>query len=60
MSRLDDVRAVVTGAGSGLGRAFAVEIASRGGEVLVSDVDAGRAEQTASEIGATGDRKSVV
>ncbi|MFW6087885.1 MAG: SDR family NAD(P)-dependent oxidoreductase [Myxococcota bacterium] len=36
--------------------AFAVEIASRGGEVLVSDVDVGRAEQTASEIGATGGR----
>lgn len=56
MGLLDDVRAVVTGAGSGLGRAFAVEIASRGGEVLVSDVDVGRAEQTASEIGATGGR----
>ncbi|MFW6050444.1 MAG: SDR family NAD(P)-dependent oxidoreductase [Myxococcota bacterium] len=56
MMPLKDVRAVVTGAGSGLGRAFALEIAGRGGEVIASDVDLGAAEQTASEIGATGGR----
>jgi NAD(P)-dependent dehydrogenase (short-subunit alcohol dehydrogenase family) len=51
-----DVRAVVTGAGSGLGRALAVELARRGGSVVVSDVDPARADQTASEIGAAGGR----
>jgi NAD(P)-dependent dehydrogenase (short-subunit alcohol dehydrogenase family) len=56
MTLSQDVRAVVTGAGSGLGRAFAVELASRGALVIASDLDAGRAEQTASEIVATGGR----
>ena len=39
MTIVEHVRAVVTGAGSGLGRAIAVEIASRGGRVLVTDID---------------------
>jgi NAD(P)-dependent dehydrogenase (short-subunit alcohol dehydrogenase family) len=41
------LRAVVTGAGSGLGRALALELANRGAEVVVSDVVATSAEQTA-------------
>jgi NAD(P)-dependent dehydrogenase (short-subunit alcohol dehydrogenase family) len=40
-------RAVVTGAGSGLGRGFVMELARRSARVLVSDVDAARAEETA-------------
>lgn len=56
MTSSKDSRAVVTGAGSGLGRAFSVELANRGATVLASDVDLGRAEQTASEIEATGGR----
>lgn len=32
-------RAVVTGAASGIGQAFAVELAARGGSVVVSDID---------------------
>lgn len=40
-------RAVVTGAGSGIGRALAVEIAKRGGRVLCSDIDEGAAKETA-------------
>ncbi|MCH5645517.1 SDR family NAD(P)-dependent oxidoreductase [Gordonia sp. ABSL49_1] len=39
-------RAVVTGAGSGIGRAFAVEIARRGGQVLCADIDQDRAHAT--------------
>jgi short-subunit dehydrogenase len=44
--------AVVTGAGSGIGRAFAIELASRGGRVVCSDIDAAAAEETAAAIGA--------
>jgi NAD(P)-dependent dehydrogenase (short-subunit alcohol dehydrogenase family) len=40
-------RAVVTGAGSGLGRAFCVELAGRRARVLAADIDLARAEETA-------------
>jgi NAD(P)-dependent dehydrogenase (short-subunit alcohol dehydrogenase family) len=40
-------RSVITGAGSGFGRAVALELASRGARVLVSDVDLASAEATA-------------
>jgi len=43
--------AVVTGAGSGLGRAIAVELAERGYRVHATDVDAGAADRTAAELG---------
>lgn len=43
-------QAVVTGAGSGIGRAFAVELARRGGQVVCADLNRARAEQTASLI----------
>ncbi|MEU1431771.1 SDR family NAD(P)-dependent oxidoreductase [Nocardia sp. NPDC005746] len=39
-------KAVVTGAGSGIGRAFALEIAARGGEVVCADIDKDRADET--------------
>ncbi|MFE3442765.1 SDR family NAD(P)-dependent oxidoreductase [Nocardia sp. NPDC059180] len=39
-------KAVVTGAGSGIGRAFALELAARGGQVVCADIDKERADQT--------------
>ena len=45
---------VLTGAGSGIGRATAHELARRGMKVVVSDVLGERAEQTAAEITAAG------
>lgn len=47
-------RAVVTGAGSGIGRAFAVELARRGGQVVCADVVADRAHETAESIVGSG------
>jgi NAD(P)-dependent dehydrogenase (short-subunit alcohol dehydrogenase family) len=44
--------AVVTGAGSGLGRAIALELAHRGYLVHATDVDADAAARTAAEVGA--------
>jgi NAD(P)-dependent dehydrogenase (short-subunit alcohol dehydrogenase family) len=46
--------AVVTGAGSGLGRAIALDLAGRGFRVHVTDLDADSAARTAAEIGAGG------
>lgn len=42
--------AVVTGAGSGIGKAFALELARRGGRVVCSDINLATAEATAAEI----------
>jgi NAD(P)-dependent dehydrogenase (short-subunit alcohol dehydrogenase family) len=46
--------AVVTGAGSGLGRAIALDLAGRGYMVQATDVDADAAAATAAELGAGG------
>lgn len=46
--------AVVTGAGSGIGRAFALELAKRGGRVVCSDINVDSAEVTAADIRARG------
>lgn len=43
-------RAVVTGAGSGIGRAFALELARRGGRVVCSDLNPATATATAEAI----------
>jgi NAD(P)-dependent dehydrogenase (short-subunit alcohol dehydrogenase family) len=42
-----DARAVVTGAGSGIGRAIAGALLDRGGTVVFADIDRGRAEAAA-------------
>lgn len=46
----DQARAVVTGAGSGIGRALALELANRGGRVVCADLNEPTAEQTATLI----------
>ena len=43
--------AVVTGAGSGIGRAFAQTLAARGSRVVCADIDLGRAQETVEMIG---------
>jgi len=43
--------AVVTGAGSGIGHAFAVELARRGGRVVCADINETAAKETAELIG---------
>jgi NAD(P)-dependent dehydrogenase (short-subunit alcohol dehydrogenase family) len=46
--------AIVTGAGRGLGRAYAVELARRGGRVVVHDVRPEQAQAVVDEIAAAG------
>ncbi len=46
--------ALVTGAARGIGRAIAVRLAAEGAHVVVSDVDAAGAEETAEAIRGTG------
>src|SRR5689334_16004748 len=52
--RSRDAAAVITGAGSGIGAAFAQELAKRGGRVVCSDVDEISAHTTADAIKAHG------
>ncbi|GGO94353.1 putative short chain dehydrogenase/reductase [Nocardioides phosphati] len=54
--RSRNARAVVTGAGSGIGQAFAVELAARGGQVVVSDIDLRAAQATVNVIQDEGGR----
>jgi len=55
---LEDKVAIVTGAGSGIGRASALRFAAEGAAVLVVDVREGRAQRSAEEIVAAGGRAS--
>jgi NAD(P)-dependent dehydrogenase (short-subunit alcohol dehydrogenase family) len=52
--RSRNAAAVITGAGSGIGAAFAVELAKRGGRVVCSDIDENAAQATADTIGIDG------
>lgn len=58
--RTHDADAVITGAGSGIGAAFAAELARRGGRVVCSDIDPAAASATAEAILATGARATAV
>jgi dihydroanticapsin dehydrogenase len=52
LGRLDGKACVVTGAGSGIGRATAQKLAEEGGRVVCVDIAGDAAEQTAADIGA--------
>jgi NAD(P)-dependent dehydrogenase (short-subunit alcohol dehydrogenase family) len=56
MKSVDGAVAVITGAGSGIGRATAFALAARGCAVVVADIDPVRAEAVAGELRANGSR----
>jgi NAD(P)-dependent dehydrogenase (short-subunit alcohol dehydrogenase family) len=58
--RSHEAAAVITGAGSGIGAAFAAELARRGGRVVCSDVDEGSSRATADAIVAAGGQATSV
>jgi NADP-dependent 3-hydroxy acid dehydrogenase YdfG len=59
MKRLDGRTAVVTGAGSGIGRATCIALATKGCSVAVVDIGHDSAEQTAAQVRELGQRASV-
>jgi NAD(P)-dependent dehydrogenase (short-subunit alcohol dehydrogenase family) len=54
--RLADRVALITGAGSGIGRAAAIRFAEEGAAVLCADIDGAAAEKTAGQISEAGGR----
>ena len=52
--------AIVTGAGRGIGRAAALELARMGADIVVAELDRANAEDTASELRGLGRRALVV
>lgn len=54
MSLPEHVRAVVTGAGSGLGRAIATELGGRGARLLIADIDEAGGRQTVEALRSSG------
>lgn len=56
MGLLDGKTAIVTGGGSGIGRATCLAMAKEGAAVLVADIDLHRAQATRDAIRATGER----
>ena len=59
MSRLSGKRALVTGGGSGIGRATSRRFAAEGATVVVADLLGERAEEVAAEIGGTAVQANV-
>jgi NAD(P)-dependent dehydrogenase (short-subunit alcohol dehydrogenase family) len=60
MGSFDGAVAVVTGAGSGIGRTTAIEFADRGASVVVADIDTEGGEETAELIGDAGGEATFV
>lgn len=60
MSQLVEGAALVTGAGSGIGRAIALALAAAGARVVAADIDTASAEQVAGEIRAAGGQAEAV
>jgi NAD(P)-dependent dehydrogenase (short-subunit alcohol dehydrogenase family) len=54
MTSIEGKAAVVTGGASGIGRGIAEQLIAEGARVAIADIDAGRAESVAAEIGAVG------
>ncbi len=50
MQRLEGQRTIVTGAGSGIGKAIALRLASEGAKIALADVDEAAAEAVANEM----------
>ena len=52
--RLKDKVAIITGAGQGIGRAYALRFAQEGAKVVIAEIDQKNAQSVAKEIRAMG------
>ncbi|HEY6862852.1 MAG TPA: 3-oxoacyl-ACP reductase family protein [Burkholderiales bacterium] len=52
--RLEGRVAIVTGAGHGIGKAYALRLAEEGAKVVIAEIDAAAARAVAAELGAAG------
>lgn len=60
MGRLDGKTALVTGGARGLGRGIVLELAKEGADIVIADLLADVAEQTATEVQQLGRQVTVV
>jgi NAD(P)-dependent dehydrogenase (short-subunit alcohol dehydrogenase family) len=58
--RLQHKTALITGAGSGIGKCSAIAFAMQGATVIVNDLDEGKGEETVEEIRAAGGSASLI
>ena len=58
MKNIDQLSAVITGGASGIGRAIGEELAARGCEVILADIQLEQAEDVAASICASGGKAS--
>ena len=54
MNALENKVAIVTGGGSGIGRASAILLATEGAKVVIADVDVEGSQETVTKITAAG------
>lgn len=52
--QIENTVAVITGGGSGIGRALALALAAQGADVIIADIDHGAAERVAGEVREAG------